>query len=152
MAELFSAFGIDWKLLIAQTVNFIIVFGGLTFFLYKPVLKIISERESKIAQGIKDAEKAEKARAKIEEEKAGIIASAHHDGEEIVSRAHEEAKRERGEVVTKAQERAEALLESARAEGEELKQSALRESEQEIARTAVLAAEKLIRTKLETNA
>jgi len=151
MAELFSAFGLDWKLLIAQTVNFVIVFGGLTFFLYKPVLKIISEREAKIAQGIKDAEKAEKARLKIEEEKAGIIAFAHQGAEDIVSRAQEEAKRERGEIVVRAQERAEGILEGARAEGEELKRSALKESEQEIARVAILATEKLIRTKLEAN-
>ena len=59
MAELFAAFGIDWKLLLAQSVNFLIVFGGLTYFLYKPLMRALAAREEKIAKGVKDAEEAE---------------------------------------------------------------------------------------------
>lgn len=148
MGELFSAFGIDWKLLVAQTVNFLIVLAALTYFLYKPIMKVLSDRETKIAQGIKDAEAAAKARRKIEEEKDGIIRAAHTESEEIVDRAKEEGKRERADIVAAAQQRAEDIVLSASKEGEALKQAKLKESESEVAKAAVLAAEKLIRQKL----
>ena len=35
--------------------------AALTYLLYKPVLKLLKEREEKIAKGVKDAEEAEKA-------------------------------------------------------------------------------------------
>ena len=38
MNELFAAFGIDWKLLLAQGVNFGIVLVALWYFLYRPVM------------------------------------------------------------------------------------------------------------------
>jgi len=148
MQELFSAFGIDWKLLVAQTINFLIVFGALTYFLYKPVMRVLSEREAKIAQGVKDAEEAAEKKAAVEAEKSGIIAEAHKESESIVSRAHDTAKKERSDIVAQAQERAESIVLSAQKEGDALKEAKLKESEKEIAQTAVLAAEKLIREKL----
>lgn len=147
MAEVFAAFGIDWRLLIAQTINFLIVFGGLTFFLYKPVLKIINEREEKIARGVKDAEEAARAKEKIEAEKTSILSSAQTEASDIVGRAEKEAKRERVGIVKQAQERAEDILNDANAQGEELKRSLMKESEKEIARTAILAAEKIMKEK-----
>ena len=60
MEQLFEAFGIDWKLLLAQAVNFGVLFVALTYFLYKPVLKTLDERKQKVAKGVTDAEAAEK--------------------------------------------------------------------------------------------
>ena len=44
MQELFSAFGVNWKLLIAQAVNFGIVLVALRYFLYTPVLEMLEKR------------------------------------------------------------------------------------------------------------
>ena len=142
MAELFAAFGIDWKLLIAQSVNFLIVFGGLTFFLYRPLMRVLEAREEKIAQGVRDAEVL---REKIESEKTTIISSAHAEASQVVERAQEEGKKERSDIVKQAQDRAEHIVKDATAQGEEVKKSLLRESEKEIVKTAVLATEKLLR-------
>lgn len=145
MAELFAAFGIDWKLLIAQSVNFLIVFGGLTFFLYRPLMRVLEAREEKIAQGVRDAEEAGVLREKIESEKTTIISSAHAEASQVVERAQEEGKKERSDIVKQAQDRAEHIVKDATAQGEEVKKSLLRESEKEIVKTAVLATEKLLR-------
>lgn len=147
MLELFSAFGIDWKLLIAQSVNFLIVLGGLTFFLYKPVNRMLAEREHVIAKGLEDAEAAGKAREEIESEREGIITRAHKEGEGIVERAGEEGKRERAEIIGQAQHRAESMVKEATLEGQARKSELLKEADREIAQTAVLAAEKLLREK-----
>lgn len=148
MGELFAAFGVDWRLLIAQGVNFLIVFGGLTFFLYKPLMRVLSEREKKIAEGLKDAAEAETARAEIESQKTTILSEAQQEAGKVVERAVSEAKMERSQIVKAAQTRAEGVLEEASAQAEELKRRALAESDKEIAKVAVLAAEKLLKEKL----
>jgi len=57
MSELFSAFGVNWKLLLIQAVNFGLLLAALTYFLYKPILKIIDERREKVAEGVRTAER-----------------------------------------------------------------------------------------------
>ena len=76
MEQLIEAFGIDVRLIIIQVFNFGILMAVLTYFLYKPVLKMLNEREAKIAQGIKDAEEAAKVRGEATEEKKAILEKA----------------------------------------------------------------------------
>lgn len=58
MNEFISQFGIDWKLFLSQLVNFILILIVLTVFVYKPVLKILKERNAKIKEGLDKAEEA----------------------------------------------------------------------------------------------
>ncbi len=58
--SLFTKLGIDWKHLIAQLVNFGIVFVALWIFLYKPVTKMLSARKKKIADGLDQVVEADK--------------------------------------------------------------------------------------------
>ncbi|MEI7424925.1 MAG: hypothetical protein WCK10_02290 [Candidatus Staskawiczbacteria bacterium] len=53
-----SEFGIDWKLFLSQLVNFIIILIVLSLFVYKPVIKILKERNKKIKEGLDKAEEA----------------------------------------------------------------------------------------------
>ena len=48
MLEALNSLGIDYKLLIAQLVNFVLLFIVLYIFLYKPVLKMLNARSEKI--------------------------------------------------------------------------------------------------------
>lgn len=144
MGELIAAFGIDWRLLVAQTVNFVILVGVLGYFVYGPVMKMLRERAAKIAEGLKDAEAAREAREAVLAERAGIVSEAHHEAEVIVARAEVEGKNERAIIVKNAQDRAEQLLRDAELEAKEAKRQALKESEAEIAKSAILAAEKIL--------
>ncbi|OGG43171.1 hypothetical protein A2841_01675 [Candidatus Kaiserbacteria bacterium RIFCSPHIGHO2_01_FULL_48_10] len=144
MESLLSVFGVDWKLLIAQTINFLILFAGLSYLLYRPVMKMLAERQATIAKGVKDAEAAALAAKETEAARSGIITEANKNAEAIVSRAEAEGKKERVEIVHAAQERSDALLAEARAQATELERQALLKSEKEIARAAILAAEKIL--------
>jgi len=145
MENILDVFGIDWKLLIAQGVNFTILLVGLSYFLYKPVLKILNEREKKIADGVKAAETAEKAAKDNQAAHDTIVTSAHKEAETIVARGEEEAKKEKSVLLKTAQKRAEAVVADARLEAEELKRRSAKESEKEVARIATLAAEKILK-------
>ena len=55
MDSIIATFHIDWKIIIAQVLNFGVVFGVLYLFALKPLMKVMRERTEKIEKGIKDA-------------------------------------------------------------------------------------------------
>jgi F-type H+-transporting ATPase subunit b len=145
MEEIIHAFGIDQRLIIIQIVNFAILAGALGYFLYTPILKLLREREEKIAQGLKDAEAAAAAKTAADAEKQTVLTAAHKEAEAVNERAKVAADAKATEIVAAAQDKAAELLKSAEAKGEAAKQAALKESENEIAKLAILATEKLLR-------
>lgn len=145
MEQLIQAFGIDIKLITVQIINFIILLGLLSYFLYKPVLKLLDEREQKITQGIKDAEAAAVAKQSADTEKQAIVSAAHQEATTIASHATEHARASADEIVATAHEKANEIAHKAQEEAAELKKQTIKASEAEVAKTAILAAEKVLR-------
>jgi F-type H+-transporting ATPase subunit b len=146
MGALLDAFGIQPQLLLAQAVNFAVLFGALSYLLYKPVLKTLEERRAVVAKGVEDAHAAEVALASAGEKVDHLVHSAETEAEGIVGRARTEAGVEKAKLVKDAEARAAAIAADAEARAQETAAKTLRESEKEIARLAVLAAEKAMRT------
>ena len=90
MSELLSKLGIDWKLLIAQIINFLVLLFVLWKFAYGPILAILDKRTKKIEQGLKDAEASRKKLADSEERQKEILKMARTEGKEIVEKAREQ--------------------------------------------------------------
>lgn len=145
MEEIVKVFGINWKLLLIQGVNFGVLLLILWRLLYRPLISIISKRQEAIKKGVEDANKAEEKLNEINEEKESIITSATLEGEEIVQKATEAAKVREAELLKEANLKGERVLSEADLKAEELKRLALEESRGEIARIAVLGAEKVLR-------
>jgi len=85
MQELFEVFGVNWKLLLMQAFNFGLLLVVLTYFLYKPVLRIIDERSEKVAEGVRNAEEALQKLAASETAGKEIVANASREAERIVA-------------------------------------------------------------------
>lgn len=146
MDQLIQAFGIDIRLIITQIINFVLLLGVLSYFLYKPLLKMLATREEKIAKGIVDAEAAAQAKAQADAEKAVVLSAAHHSAEEIATRAKQFADEKSAGIVGVANTKAESIIKEAENKGEDIKTQAKKDSEAEIAKVAVLAAEKIMRS------
>jgi F-type H+-transporting ATPase subunit b len=147
MEEIIKAFGIDGRLIIIQIINFGILMAALGYFLYKPVLKMLAEREEKIAQGLKDAEAAAIAKNQAEAEKKDILTAAHSSAEDVVARSKGTAETKAAEIMADAQNKAADVLKSAADKAEQMRIQVQKEAESEIAKTAILAAEKILREK-----
>lgn len=147
MSELFSAFGLDVRLLIIQALNFAILLAVLWKFLYKPVLKMIDDRREKVAEGVQKAEAADRRLSDADSEGKGIVAAAGKEAEGLVAAGRARADKEASEIAKQAQERADQLLADANARADEAKRQALLAGEKEIARAAMLAAEKILKEK-----
>ena len=145
MNQLLDAFGINAKLLIAQVVNFSILLAALTYFLYKPLMRVLDERQKIVSKSVEDAERAEEKLASADTVAAERVSVAEEKAEHIVTQARDTAKTERTRLIKEAEERAAALSADAEARAKETAVKTLRESEKEIARLAILAAEKTLR-------
>ena len=147
MEAIIAAFGIDVHLIVVQIINFTILMVALGYFLYTPILNMLRDREEKIAAGIKDAEAAAVAKASAEEEKKVVLTDAHKAAAEVGARAKVTAEVAAAEIVAAAEAAAHAAKAKAVVEAEQLKAAAIKASEAEIAKTAILAAEKILREK-----
>jgi F-type H+-transporting ATPase subunit b len=145
MQELFTTFGINWKLLLIQAVNFGVLLTALTYFLYRPIMKVLDERRGKIAEGVRAADAAEQRLADAKTEADSIVGDGARQAEVLLANARTSADEKGATIVKDAEDRAQALMRDAEARAEESKRSAMRESEREIAKAAMLAAEKILR-------
>jgi F-type H+-transporting ATPase subunit b len=147
MGELFATFGINWKLLIAQMINFSVLLAILWYFLYRPVMRIIDERRARIAEGVAKAQAADQRLEEAKAEGDQMIGQAAREAEGLVANARVRAEERGSEIVKAAEERAAATVKDAHERAEEAKRQALKATEREIAKAAVLAAEKILREK-----
>jgi F-type H+-transporting ATPase subunit b len=144
MQQLLDAFGIQWSLLLAQAVNFAIVLVALWYFLYKPVLAMLEKRREIVAKGVEDAQKARQMLAGADSEVSKRVNAAEGEAEAIVAAARESASAEKVRLLKEAETRAALVAKDAEDRAEETAARQRRESESEIARLAVLAAEKIL--------
>lgn len=99
METFVQKFGIDWKLMIAQLVNFAIIFFVLRAFVYKPILGILDKRRKKIEEGLTFAEKAKTELGSIETLKAEEVKKAQQKGAEMIQDAEAVANRVHEKII-----------------------------------------------------
>ena len=103
MNALLDQLGINWQLLLSQAVNFFILLVVLTFFVYKPLIKIIKKRNAKIKEGLEKAEEADIRLKEIDVIGKGKIKEAEQKSIEIIKDTESRAK-ELAEVLQKKNE------------------------------------------------
>lgn len=143
MEQILHTFGIDWRLLLINGVNFGLLLLALWYFLYGPVMKMLEERRERVAQGVRDAEAAARERSDIEHSRAAVLAEAGKEAEELVAAAREDAGVRGREMLSRAEAAAASLVKDAEAQAAELKHQALEESKKDIAKLIVLGMEKI---------
>lgn len=145
MEEIIHAFGIDWRLIVIQMFNFMILGAALWYFLYTPVLKVLNEREAKLKKGVEDADKAAQSLLEANTEKTALLTTARKEAETLVEEASRHAETKGSGIVKEAEERAQRMIEDAKMRAEEEKKLAKKASEAEIAAAAILTAEKILK-------
>lgn len=133
MQELIHKLGIDWKLLLAQAVNFLIILGILRFTVYKPLLKMLGERRRRIEQGLKDSEEASKKLGEVDAAYKQKIAEAEKESLVILSKLERHAKEKEAEILRIAKSKETEILATA----EKIAEAKKKESEALVYKEAV---------------
>jgi F-type H+-transporting ATPase subunit b len=142
MAQILSTFGIDWRLLLINAINFALALGVLWYFLYTPLMRILEERRQKVSQGVRDAEQARAKLEEVEANKASQLALAGKEADAILSGARSAGAQKERELIAQGEAAAQSILSEAQRQAQELKAQALEESKQEIAKLIVLGMER----------
>ena len=145
MGDIINTFGVDWRLLVIQAINFGLLLLILWHFLYKPVTQMLEKRRLTIEKGVKDAEKVEVKLASMKEYEDKIIDKATQKASQLVEEGKQRATIQETELMHQAEARSSHVLKEAHQKAEEAKRKALEDSQGEIARLAILGAEKILK-------
>ncbi len=147
MESIISTFHIDWKIIIAQAINFGVVFVVLYIFALKPLSKLMTERSEKIGKGILDAkanaEILEKTRAEYNE----VLLKAKAEANKIFQDGKKEAEANKAIMLEDAKKQVSVMMESGKKTLEAEKVKMVEEAKKEIINLAMLATEKLLKDK-----
>ena len=145
MDQIIEVFGVNWKLLLIQAVNFGLLLAILYRYLYKPVLHMVDVRRAKIENAIKDSERMEKELGQAEAEKSRILRDATQKGDDLIDAAKKHAETSEITIMKDAHRKAVHLLNEAERRTAREREEMIQKAEREVARMAVLSAEKILR-------
>src|SRR5580692_5945971 len=94
--------GIQWNILLAQTISFSIVFFVLWKYAYGPIFNMLQARREKIADSLANAEKIKTDVARTEIERQKILTQAGDQANKLIDEARQAAARVRETETQKA--------------------------------------------------
>ncbi len=144
--------GISGGLLVSQIINFLLLVVILRLVLYKPVLNMLDQRKERIAQSMKDAERASAAAQEAEQEKAKILEEARREAQEIRAQATRDAEKVAQEIRSRADGEAQEIRMKAQVDAEKQADLALADVNKQIAELAILATEQVLGRELSNKA
>ncbi len=139
-----ETFGIDWPMLIAQAINFLIVAIVIWKFAFKNVLSTIKEREKQISDSLKNADRIKLELEETEKQQQQTLQDASLEAKKTISSAQEQAKALIESQKDDARKQAEEIIAKAKVAMEQERERVLLEAREEIASLVVLTATKVL--------
>lgn len=146
--ELLQQLGIDWRLLIGQMVNFIILLLVLNHFLYRPMLKILKEREESIKKSIADGRKIEEEMLAMEKAKIQTVQNANIEAQNIIKEAKTKADVEKDKIINVARQEAEKIMQETHIKTANLSKKVQQDIIEELIDVVIGATEKVLAKKI----
>ena len=146
-------FGIDWQLLSDATLTLIavfVLFGVMSYFLFNPARKMLSDRQAKIKGELDEARDNMEEARRLREEYEAKLRDIDKEAEEILSDARKRALANENQIIAQAKEEAARIMERARKEAELEKQKVSDEVKTEIISIASLMAGKVVAASIDT--
>lgn len=145
-AAVLGTFGLRGDLFAAQLVNFLLVLFVLWRFAYKPILRLLEEREAKIAKSVVDAEGIEARVREFEVERDALLTTARKDAQEIVMTAIAQSEERKTEMTEAAKREVERVIAKGKQQLAVDKEAILRETRKDMVDIAMKAAARILHT------
>jgi len=108
--------GLDWKILLGQLINFLILLFILKKFALKPFLKTMRERKEKIEEGLEKSKLAEEKIKEIREKREEVMAKANQKAMELYEKSKKQGEDKVRESVLLGEKERVSILDNARKE------------------------------------
>jgi F-type H+-transporting ATPase subunit b len=151
METLVSTFHIDARLLIAQAINFAIIFFVLYKFAFKPISKALQERSQTIEKSLADAKAIEERLNATDKERSEMILSAKKEAQALIEKAEMTANSNREQLIAKTKADISLIVAEEKNKIRQEQAESFKALKGEVADLVVSAVEKLIKEKLDTD-
>ena len=139
-----DSLGINLGFLIAQLINFGLIFGLLTFFLWEPITKHLDSRSAEIQKGLEDAAAAASARKNAEAEAEKILAQARQEAAQIIEEGRSRGEEMAKTIETEARQGSEKIRDEARTAAQAERNAELAGLRGQVASISMAVAQRLI--------
>lgn len=119
MSELIHQFGIDWRLLIAQAVNFGILFFVLYRYAYRPILSTLEGRRKKIEEGVRMSEEAKRRLDAAQTEREALLKKTEQESITAIQNAEALGKNQSEKIIQEGQRKQEEIIQEGKKRAEE---------------------------------
>ncbi len=150
MESIIATFHIDWKIIIAQVINFGVVVVVLYFFALKFLIKLLNERAEKISKGINDAKSNAILLQKTKAEYETVLAKARTEANTIFQEGKKEAEHKKALMLEDTKKQVSSMIENGKKTLENEKIKMVAQAKGEIVSVAVKIAEKLLGERVNT--
>jgi len=140
--------GFNFSVFLGQLINFIVLFGGLGYLLYKPLIKFLQHKSDQVAENLKKSEERRTDSLHRLEKSRERLSQLDKEIERMKIEAETEATRERERITLEARTEAERLKKLAREEIDSMVKSSQRELRVYTLDLSISLAEKRIEEKL----
>ncbi|HLC89963.1 MAG TPA: F0F1 ATP synthase subunit B [Patescibacteria group bacterium] len=144
MESIIATFHIDWKLIIAQLINFLIVIFVLWFFALKPLTKVMRERTQTIEKGLAQAKEAQEKLEIAQKEQAVIIKDGKKQAQAIIEQAKSLADNQREKIIAEAKGKVAKIIDESKQQLNQEKKEVISEINKDLAEVVVLACQKIL--------
>lgn len=138
--------------LVAQIINFLLLVAILGKFAYKPLMKVLADRQAKIQTNLDTAEQERLAAEQLKQDYLKQLADARMQAQTIVEKATKLAEQTKEEILQEARIESARLLKLAQQEISREREQAMKEFKGEVVSLAVAAAAKVIAQNLDEQA
>ncbi len=142
--ELIAKLGIDWQVMLAQFVNFVVLIGVLSFFVYKPVLRLLDDRRERIRKSMEDAKAIENQKRDLDALRSERIRASDQEAAKIMEQAKSHAESMKKEIVAGAEKEAHQILAKAKQQMDDERGRMLSGAQETIAKVIIKMSEKII--------
>jgi F-type H+-transporting ATPase subunit b len=147
MEALISTFHIDWKLMVAQIINFVLVFLALYFLAAKPLKKLIEERTEEITTGLLSGEENKTLLENTKKEYDAVLLKARTEAHELLQETKQEATARKAEMLEQAKAEVALMIENGKKTLEAEKAKMVADAKNEVASLVIQATEKVLQNK-----
>jgi len=147
--EILNALGIHWKILLGQTINFLILLYLLNRFVFKGFLDLLNKRREKIESGIKKEREYTEKIEMTKKEREDVLKRAREKSIQVLQEAEKKAKEREKEILTLAEKEKQRMIEEGKKIGKieaaRLKEELFRKNIELVS----LLAEKILKEKID---
>jgi F-type H+-transporting ATPase subunit b len=145
---LLTSLGVDWVTLVSQLINFTILYLILKKFALDKIIAAMHKRQEEISQGIKNAHTASLALEQAKTQQDEILTDAHQEARKIISEAKTLAKAVESKMLAEAKTQAQEIVATGHKQIEVEKEKMMLAVRSELAEIVALGVERVIGEKV----